>query len=194
VARVIGVGNALRGDDVAGLLVARRVRELEGALDVVELEGDPSRLLEAWREADDVAVVDAVASGAKPGSVIRFDAAAGPLPLELASSSTHALGIGDAVELARALGRLPGRLVVYAIEGANFEVGSGASAAVRGAVDGVARSIVAELSNAATLTGGPPHPVGRPGSLATRARLVRSAGSSPAARRGRRGDRSGPGR
>ena len=48
------------------------------------------------------------------------------------ASSTHALGLADAVELARSLGRLPQRVVVYGIEGAAFEFGNGLSAAGRG--------------------------------------------------------------
>src|SRR6476619_6147364 len=57
---LIGVGNAWRGDDGAGLAVARRVRELAPAgVDVREVEGDATTLLEAWVGAEHVAVVDA---------------------------------------------------------------------------------------------------------------------------------------
>ena len=57
-------------------------------------------------------------------------------------SSTHAFGVADAVELARALGRLPGRLDVYAIEGASFAAGDRLSPAVERAV----AELAAELS------------------------------------------------
>ena len=79
--RVIGIGNPLRGDDAVGLLVARRVRELAGPeVEVMELEGEPSRLIDAWQGARLVVVVDAVKSGAAEGAVMRFDATAEPLP------------------------------------------------------------------------------------------------------------------
>ena len=69
--RVIGIGNPLRGDDAIGLLVARRVRELAGPeVEVMELEGEPARLIDAWQGAALVVVVDAVKSGAAEGSVI----------------------------------------------------------------------------------------------------------------------------
>ena len=42
---MIGVGNALRGDDAAGLLVARRVRDRGADADVFEHEGDPTGIL-----------------------------------------------------------------------------------------------------------------------------------------------------
>ena len=43
------------------------------------------------------------------------------------ASSTHAVGIGEAIELARTLDRLPGRLIVYAVEGHRFDAGLGLS-------------------------------------------------------------------
>jgi hydrogenase maturation protease len=55
--------------------------------------------------------------------------------------STHALGVAEAIELARALGRLPARLEVYAIEGARFTAGAGLSPAVEQAVGKLAASL-----------------------------------------------------
>jgi hydrogenase maturation protease len=141
---VIGVGNAFRGDDGAGLAVAGRLRELspEG-IDVREVDGDASALVHAWSDADRVVVVDAAASGATPGTVRRFDACSGPLPASHVRSSTHAFGVPDAVELGRALGRLPRSLEVYAIEGASFEAGEPLTPAVMRAVDEVASELAA---------------------------------------------------
>lgn len=133
---VIGVGNRWRGDDGAGLEVAR-------CLGGLELEGDPASLLDAWAAADDVVVVDAAASGAPPGTIRRFDARSGPLPARCLRSSTHAFGVPDAIELARALGRLPARLEVYAIEGERFASGEGLSAAVRRSVGDLAATLAA---------------------------------------------------
>ena len=124
---LIGVGNAWRGDDAAGLVLARRLGGLAH-------EGDGLALVDAWAGARHVVVVDAAASGAPPGTVHRFDASA-PLPARALRSSTHALGLAEAVELARALGRLPERLEVYAIEGADFAVGAGLTPAVAAAVE-----------------------------------------------------------
>jgi hydrogenase maturation protease len=131
---VIGVGNRWGGDDGAGLAVARR-------LGGHELEGDPASLPDVWAEADDVVVVDAASSGAPPGTIRRFDAVAGPLPARLLRSSTHAFGVPDAIELARALGRLPARLEVYAVEGARFTSGTKLSPEVERAVSDLAASL-----------------------------------------------------
>ncbi|MGE5691842.1 MAG: hydrogenase maturation protease [Pseudomonadota bacterium] len=138
---MIGVGNRMRGDDAAGLAVVDALRErgLRGA-DVVETEAEPTRLLDAWDGYDRAVVVDAVSSGADPGTVHRVDAAAGPLPHSLVRASTHHFSLGDTIELGRALGRLPASLVVYGVEGKAFEAGGPLSPEVeRGVREAVAR-------------------------------------------------------
>jgi hydrogenase maturation protease len=143
--RVIGIGNPLRGDDAVGLLAVRRVRELaDPEVEVVELEGEPARLIDAWQGARLAVVVDAVKSDAPGGAVVRFDATAGPLPPSLSATSTHALGLGDAVEIARALDRLPERLIVFGVEGTRFQAGSDPSPAVAAAVQAVAEAVLRE--------------------------------------------------
>lgn len=132
---VIGVGNAARGDDAAGVIAARRLGGLEH-------EGDPVALLHVWCDADTAIVIDAVSSGAPPGTVHRFDATAAPLPTKLrGSSSTHALGLAEAIELGRTLGQLPARLIVYGIEGERFEAGAELTPAVAAAIEAVVDAV-----------------------------------------------------
>ena len=90
-------------------------------------------------------LVDAVSSGSAAGTVLRIDAAEQELPTELFRASTHHLGLAEAVELARALGRLPARTVFYGIEGASFDAGEGLSAEVAAAAARVAEEIRKEV-------------------------------------------------
>jgi hydrogenase maturation protease len=147
---LIGLGNELRGDDAAGLLVARAARRQRATgIGVVEREGEPIDLIGDWERARAVVVADAVDSGGEPGRVYRVDAATGPLPAAFAGPSTHALGLADAIELARALDRLPARLVVFGIEGGSFTPGAEPVPAVVAAADAVAAAALAELGAAA---------------------------------------------
>jgi hydrogenase maturation protease len=132
---VIGVGNEWRRDDAAGLVVARRLRERAlPAVRVIEHEGEPLDLLEQWSGADAAIVIDAVNSRAEPGTIHRVDALAAKLPGELFRGSTHALGVAEAVELGRALERLPGRLLVLGIEAKRVDAGAGLSPEVERSV------------------------------------------------------------
>ena len=114
---VIGLGNDLRGDDGAGIEVARRLRGLaaEAGIDVRAQQGEPAGLIDAWSGRKAVLVVDTIRSGAELGTICRFDASREPLPAQLRGSpSTHALGLAEAIELARALEQLPRRVAVFA--------------------------------------------------------------------------------
>lgn len=146
---LIGVGNRFRRDDAAGLEVVRRLRLAHppGVI-LIEQEGEPASLIEAWASADEALVVDGVSSGSTPGKVHRFDVTDAPLPAEVFNPSTHAMGLPEAVELARELDRLPGRLVVYGIEGESFEVGEGLTEPVQKTVEKLVLDLYRELTGA----------------------------------------------
>jgi hydrogenase maturation protease len=101
--------------------------------------------MDAWEGADRLWLVDAVSSGARPGTVHRIDVHEQELPPELFRASTHHLGLAEAIELARALGRLPSRTVFYGIEGTSFDAGEGLSPEVEQAVAEVAEAIRKEV-------------------------------------------------
>ena len=143
--KVIGVGNRWRHDDAAGLEVAARLRSRLPEIEVLEREGEPVGLLEAFEGADAVVIVDAVSSGAKAGFVRRLNASSEPLPASYFAASTHHFGLPEAIELARALGRLPERTVVYGIEGVCFEAGEGLSAEVGEAVERAVEAVYEEV-------------------------------------------------
>ncbi|UCG22946.1 MAG: hydrogenase maturation protease [Chloroflexota bacterium] len=143
---IIGVGNAFRGDDGVGLIVAQRLRELTlPGVTVLEQSGEGAALVESWEDAGRVIVVDAVSSGSEPGKIHRFEAAGRPLPALFSGGSTHAFGLAEAVELARQLNRLPPSLVIYGIEGKSFDLGTGLSPEVESAVEILTERIAREL-------------------------------------------------
>ena len=141
------IGNRFRGDDGIGLAVAERVRaEAPFHVAVQVIEEEPSRVIEAFADADVALVVDAVSTGAPAGTIHRFDASEAAVPSRELRSSTHALGIGEAVELARALGRLPARTVVFGVEGKEFSAGEGLSPNVADAVDRASEAVLEEVA------------------------------------------------
>jgi len=143
---VIGIGNSLRGDDAAGVEVVERLRDLVPAgVVVAACDEEPSRLIETWEGADSAILVDTIFSGAAPGTLHHLNASQVAIPARALRSSTHAMGLGETIELARALGKLPPRVVVHGIEGAQFDAGAPLTPEVETAVDRLAESILAEL-------------------------------------------------
>jgi hydrogenase maturation protease len=135
---LLGVGNEFRGDDGVGIIVARRLRARSPVnLTILEASGEGAALMEAWKGASCVIVIDATRSGSAPGTIHRFDAHAEPLPTRFFHYSTHAFSVAEAVELARALNQLPPQLIVYGIEGKIYTAGEGLSPEVEKAADSV---------------------------------------------------------
>lgn len=145
---VIGVGNIYRGDDGVGLMVAARLQEMALAgVTVREQSGEGTSLITAWENAAYTIVVDAVQSGAEPGTIYRLDVTEKPIPAEYSSHfSGHAFGVAGAVEMARLLGKLPQRLIVYGIEGLAFAAGQGLSPVVADALETAVQQICGELT------------------------------------------------
>ncbi len=147
---VIGIGNEHRGDDAVGPWVARRLRHpLSGVARVLEADVGGAELIDMWAGTRYVWIVDAARAGGAPGTLYRFEVGPRDLPATLGSTSTHGVSLADAVALARVLDRLPAHLVIYGIEPLRLETGAGLSAAVKAAIEPLARRIEGEVRSAA---------------------------------------------
>lgn len=145
---VIGLGNAFRSDDGVGRVVARRLRELAlPGVTVSEESGEGAALMDAWKDAGAVILVDAVQSGAAPGTIHRLDATDTPVPSRFFHYSTHAFSVAEAVEMARALSQLPPRLILYGIEGRDFTSGEQLSPEVAAAMDELLARVREEIQS-----------------------------------------------
>jgi hydrogenase maturation protease len=143
---IIGVGNPFRSDDVLGLAV---VRELRGILPddvlIIEHSGEGAGLMSAWENAASLIIVDAIRSGAPPGTIHRIDLTAGLIPSYFSIRSSHLFGVVEAIKTARTLGRMPRRALLIGVEAEAFDYGTSMSDAVQsafpGAIDAVLRGL-----------------------------------------------------
>jgi hydrogenase maturation protease len=140
---VVGLGNSWAGDDAAGVLVARELRErLPQGVALMEHEGEPTALIDAWSGRRLAIVVDATSGAGAPGAISCFDATTSPLPSGFKASSTHAFSLVEAIELARSLGRLPGRLIVVGVEGQSFAAGAEPSPAAAAGIESACTQVL----------------------------------------------------
>ncbi|MFC1556493.1 hydrogenase maturation protease [candidate division KSB1 bacterium] len=144
---VMGIGNEFRGDDFAGLYVVRGLMQSLSLQNVVLSEscGDITDITDMCAHADAAILVDAVVSGARPGTVMRFELHKEPVPVQLRRCSTHVMKVSEAVECARALHILPGTMVFYGIEGECFVPGTGLTEEVGHSVRKTVRLIEKEI-------------------------------------------------
>ena len=150
---VIGLGSEFRRDDGAGpAVVTSLCGRVPPEVELVLTDGEPTRLIEAWTGAALAVVVDAVRTDPpRPGRVHRF-VLDRPLTGTTRTTSSHGFGLDDAVRLALALDRMPGRLVVHAIEAADLSQGIGLTPLVAAAVGDVARAVLSDIRDASPPT------------------------------------------
>ncbi|MEU4131736.1 hydrogenase maturation protease [Streptomyces wuyuanensis] len=148
---LIGLGSDSRRDDGVGRAVVEALRDrafeqpLPPGVDLETCNGEPARLVGLWHDADLAVVVTcAHAYPGEPGRVVRreFDAADFARPVR---GEPHSRVLSEAVELSRLLGRLPRRLVVYAVQGADSSLGTGLSPTLAAMVDRLADCVEQEL-------------------------------------------------
>jgi hydrogenase maturation protease len=111
---------------------------------VLEREGESTGLIESWSGAKALWLLDAVSSGARPGTVHRVDASQDDLP-ERFRGSIHHFSLRETVAIAQALGRLPERVVPLGIEGERFDLRRRADTRVAAAVPEVVAAVRGEV-------------------------------------------------
>lgn len=142
---VVGVGTGYRHDDGLGPAVVSSIARLHlPGVDAVTCRDDLTGLLDLWQGADLAVIVDVVARPApNPGRIERIDPQEFGAPAP--NTSSHALGVFEAVRLAESMNRIPGRVVVFAVDAARLDLGSGLSTAVAAAVPRTVAAVVEEL-------------------------------------------------
>jgi len=148
---VIGVGNRFRGDDGIGLVVAERLcADCPPGAEIALSSGEAAELMDLWEGRDSVIIVDAAKSNALAGTIHTVEVDRDELPLDVFQASTHTFGLAQAIELARALNRLPRCMIVYGIEGVDFDHGKTLSPPVAAVVEFVAAKIRCHLQTPST--------------------------------------------
>ncbi|HEY3251205.1 MAG TPA: hydrogenase maturation protease [Ignavibacteria bacterium] len=145
---IIGIGNDYRSDDAAGLIAVRKLKKLPlNNVDVIESNGDGAGLIDSWAGRNKVILIDAVLSGAAPGTIHRLEAESSSLPSDFYKFSTHLFSIPQAIYLSASLGRLPENLVIFGIEGASFKAADGLSEEVEEAINNIEQLVQKEIIN-----------------------------------------------
>lgn len=146
---VLGLGNEILSDDIAGILVAREIRrQLTGsatvAVDFAEAEYAGWRLVDLLAGYRRAVIIDAIVSGkGSPGECFKIDAGATP---GIHLQSSHGMGLFEAIELARQSGHeMPSEIAVYAVEVKDpFTFGEMLSEGLAGRIPAAAADIIRE--------------------------------------------------
>ena len=145
---VIGVGNVVLSDDGLGVHAVRRLRErYEIGYGVELVEGGTAGLLLLPYLSDSrrVIVVDAIDTGAPPGTLVRLAGEHWATAFAI-RMTPHDVGLADLLGAARLSGAWPRELVLHGAQPASTHIGTELTTAVAAALDPLTCAIVAELS------------------------------------------------
>ena len=152
-----GIGNPWAMDDGVGSEAVRCLHERlatwppagRPAARLVALPPPDGSLIDALGDCERLIVVDAVQSGAPPGTLHRVAWASGHVePRGVVRASSHGLGVYELLELAAALGRLPAHVELWGVEAASTEPGPGLSPAVASALPALVEELLEVMMTA----------------------------------------------
>lgn len=142
---IIGIANPFRGDDGAGWAVLDLLeKKASSQIQLLKNRGDCAELLDLFTRYKTVYIVDACKTDTTKSSWLRIDALADPFSLPSAPTSTHGFSLAEAVALAKNVNALPSKLIIYALCGSNYAIGTTLSPEVAKATEEVAQSILNE--------------------------------------------------
>jgi len=144
---VLGLGNVLLGDDGTGAAALDRLeRDYRIPPEVRLVEGGTLglSLLDEIAEAQHVILVDAVATDAPPGTLVRLDGA-DVIDAVRDRLSVHQVGVADLLNAARLIGRYPASVVLLGLVPGLIGLGVGRTRVVDAAIETLVSAVLREV-------------------------------------------------
>ena len=145
---ILGLGNVLCGDDSVGpALIASLSSQYVFSESVAVMDGGTLglSLVPHIEDAPRVILVDAITTGAEPGSLLRLEGSEVAAVLR-GGLSCHQLGVVELIEVACLRGAARERLLLFGIEPSCTELGAPRSARVEAAMPALTAAVLAEAA------------------------------------------------
>ncbi len=135
---LIGLGHPYRSDDAFGPKAIEALQEKFGdRFEYQKHSGDPADLLDCWDQRT-IVILDVLRTpDPKPGTIHCLKVEEGLVLPGASSVSSHALSLGEALEMGRILEKMPKCGLILGVEGENFDPGDQLSPAVASALEEV---------------------------------------------------------
>jgi hydrogenase maturation protease len=144
---LLGLGNLMRTDDAVGMLTLHTLAEsnlLPPEVRIIEGGTLGLDLLDSLRGISHLLVLDAVETGATPGTLKRFEGQeVDDLPV---SKSVHLLGFSDLMGALRLMDAAPAEVVLLGVQPASTDWGTVLTPEVKPARHALMQSVLAQLT------------------------------------------------
>jgi len=144
---VLGIGNTVMSDDGVGVKVVQSLQDEYRFPDHVEVLDGGTLGLDLLPKLDGIShliMVDAVETGAEPGTCVRLSGEDLPIALET-KLSPHQMGLKDLLAVARLLGHAPGDMTLIGVQPGSIEMSCELTPAVASQVEAMKGAVLREL-------------------------------------------------
>lgn len=143
--KVIGLGNALRGDDCIGPHIIEVLKKIDipVPIQLFDFGSDAFSLVEHLAGNEPLLIIDCAKLGKAPGTVLRFELNEQALKTIDQAISLHGFSFGEVYRMAQAIGQVaPCRVI--GIEPKALVFGTGLSEEVNQSVDTIINLVIEE--------------------------------------------------
>lgn len=143
---VLGLGNLIRSDDGVGIHAIHQLfrdRRIPESVELLDGGTLGLQLLPAIQDVTHLLVIDAINTGATPGTIVRFDISEiEPLP---GTPSVHQIGFSDVLAALRLLEKFPEQMILVGIQPEETGWGERLSGTVQAALPALIEAAIDEL-------------------------------------------------
>jgi hydrogenase maturation protease len=145
---VVGVGNAVMGDEGIGVHVVEKLKTVELPPEVVVLDGGTH----FWGDeaaldgSEKLIIVDAVLGGGAPATIYRFSIDELEDEADDVKLSCHDMGLIEKLRVSQFAGSSPKEIVIIGVEPAKVEWNTGLSREVEEKVPEIIDAVMAEIT------------------------------------------------
>jgi len=149
---IIGVGNLLLKDEGVGIHVIEELQKEDLPSEVMVLDGGVGGigLLDFFRGASKVLLIDAADIDLEPGAVVRFSPEEVKGKKESPRFSAHEVGLWEVLELAKALDHYPPEVIIIGVQPKEISWGTDLTPEVQAAVPKVLEAVFKEIQASIT--------------------------------------------
>lgn len=146
---ILGVGNLLLTDEGVGIHAVRKLWEMSGLpqdLEIVDGGTAGLNLLYYLEGVDRLVIIDAVETGGPPGTIVRL--AGDKIPAYMALKiSPHEITLPDFLAAAKLRDLYPKEVIVWGMQPQSLDVGVELSPALAEMLDSLVNHVVGEFHN-----------------------------------------------
>ena len=142
---IIGVGNTILQDEGVGMHAARALEreKLPPGVLVIEAETSIMDFLPQIQAAEKIIIIDALRTGAPPGTIYRLTPE--DLPVD-AALSLHAMGPLQVIQLAKQAGDFRAEVIIIGVEPKEMDLGMELTPEVKAQLPKIVEVVLGELN------------------------------------------------